>query len=205
MAKPQKSTVWLNKAVCKRGNRPVLTSIFKTLQYTVAADGYRMHVEYLDNDYVNGLNETKSSKKHNTKLEGRYPDVIAIVGKQNSNDVEFTFDAKKMIQAVKLAMVFAKDNADSVKFQLAFTKNSEGVIDVIGKSPERGDCSTRVAIGNVRRNHHFENVALNGKFVLDALQGLKYNKTVTAKLSATDPNFFLVPEQRLAVIMPLAR
>ena len=206
MAKKQRVDLFLENGIAKSPSRPVLNLIYKDEDATVSASGFRLHVDYGENDYEIGLNHTKYSEKKGQELEGRYPDYTAITAqKDHSGFFVFTLDDLTEIkQAVKTAMVFAKDMADSVRFEMLWEEKSFW-LEVRGYSPQRGEAWTRVEIDCEHKTWSMTSKPkfhLNGRYVLKALDGLKNDGTVTFKFSTTEPNFF-ESDTRLVAIMPM--
>ena len=174
-SKPSKLSVWLGKALASDPRRPVLTHAHKTEGYTEVSDGYRIHRTTEENDYELGLTPTKKSK---VLREGtNFPPTDAIFPKRYDDISQVkTVD---LINALQRAMVFSKDNADFITIKSGHVHNKQYDVSIIGKSAERGDCDTGLdALSDGLRHPEYQ---MSGKYMLDALSGMKDCETVTLK------------------------
>lgn len=73
-----------------------------------------------------------------------------------------------LTRAVKLAMIFARDNADSVRIDFSACS-----LSVYGRSAERGDVTTTVNATVTTRANDEPTISVNGRLLLLALRELK--------------------------------
>lgn len=198
---------WLEKAVAKEDSRPVLT-IGKVIDVygqkaALTTDGYRLHINW---ENVGRFAESILFKKSvQDAIDSKYPAVQAIIPKYQSMNHLTVYAVSELIQAVKLAMVFAKDSANSVKFSYKPFDSGLGTLRVSAVSSEYGDIESFIDV-KCESIQPFE-ICLNGQYVLDALSyygkackesiDLYYNTSKQAVLLGT-------PLQAMAMIMPMA-
>jgi len=175
LPKAQKLQNWLELATCKYGNRPVLTAIYKNNAMTVAADGYRIHITDTNNDYSVGLNETKSSKKNNSTLEGVFPNIGQVIPKKYTS--EFTINTIDLINALQVAQIFARDSAEMMTLELDVNS-----LIVDAKSAERGDTQVKIETNTIKLDGY--KYTFNCRYMLEALKGMKDTREVTISINA---------------------
>lgn len=166
---------WVSLAAARESNRPVLTWAHwdKESRALACADGYRLFVarglKTPDSLKSGAYVELKKSVRNDDGEIGKFPDYQSIVPSVFRGS--FTVDVQHMTQAIKLALVYAKDNNHSVRFDVY---PETGVIRVSGRSNERGNCETVVQCVGLEWCDSAcpaFSVAYNGTYVIDALKG----------------------------------
>lgn len=129
-------------------------------------------------------------------IEGAFPDYTQIVPK--SFKTQFTANQKEFTDAIKMAVIFAKESANNVKIKL----DPQVKTTITSISPQIGDNTSEVS-GKVTGAK--VEIAFNAKFILDALSIIN-TENITLELvdnmapgvlrDDKDPNYFYI-------IMPL--
>lgn len=195
---------WVSLAAAREQNRPVLTlAHWDANTSTLAcADGYRLFVARgltpPDNlvQGASGDSYVPLKKSHLGGIDGRFPDYSSII--PESRNYTITLNPARLSEAVQRAMIFARDNNNSVRFEIYPESNA---IRVSGKSNERGDCETIVDCG-IESPGKSISVAFDGSYVLDALTGFHDR----VELSFKDDKSPLVigdTTDHFALIMPM--
>lgn len=198
MAKKQDAKLFLEVASANQDNRPVLCFVNKTENFSVSTDGYRAHYVLVDlPEYQLGLNHTKYSTKKGMVLDGRFPD-MEVIKKRPKILKEIVLDKDaiaELIKATKIALVFAKYSANSIRITMLSER-----MTVCGKSSERGDAETTI---DLKGQNIALDISLNGRYLLDTLKGFSHD-SVTIYAIENEPIHFESSE-RYAVIMPMSR
>jgi len=92
-------------------------------------------------------------------LSGNYPDYGKILPKEFASEV--VVGREELLQAVKAAHIFARDNSNMIKLSI-----DEGKLSLSSSSPERGDCNIEVPISLTGEGLE---IIFNAKYVLDYL------------------------------------
>lgn len=92
-------------------------------------------------------------------LSGNFPDYQKILPKDFSTEVSVSKD--ELLQAIKAAHIFARDNSNMVRWQI-----EDGKLVLLSSSPERGECRIEVPIA--LEGDDLE-IIFNAKYVLDYL------------------------------------
>lgn len=169
--KPFDALKFVSLAVAKTSERPTLTYAFydRAAHALVAADGFRMHVvrntdmpaETLDN----GLVPLKKSVGADEK--SKFVDYAAII--PSDFRLRVVVDPVHLAQALKLALVFGKDNNNSVRLDFY---PSDDVITITGRSSETGDASTVVgAFFSNATDKAPVSVSYDARYLLDSIKG----------------------------------
>lgn len=109
------------------------------------------------------------------RLEGAFPDYTAIVPKTAATTV--TVDRLALLEAVKLAYLFARESANIVRFAVG-----EGAMHVMANSAKHGDGMSWVEA--TVEGEKME-IAFNGRFVIESLSAMCGD---TVKLALTQPS-----------------
>lgn len=155
-------------AVATVNSRPVLTYALRNGRFTVAVDGWRLHVETDISADVTDTVElipTKHSDKHASGKETarQYPMWSDILPTYFTHT--FTCMREELLHAVTLARAVSQKNPDTIV--LAFRGET---CSVIGKNLEFGDCETAVyAPENKGYRTEFE-ISFQGALLHDALK-----------------------------------
>lgn len=97
-------------------------------------------------------------------INGSFPDYEQIIPSSAKTKISVT--KQEILSAIKMAQVFARENANNIKFEIEPPKK----ITVISSSPQLGDNVANIS-GDVSGDK--VKIAFNGKYVLDALNVLK--------------------------------
>lgn len=92
-------------------------------------------------------------------LSGSFPDYQKILPKEFSTEI--TVNKDELLQAVKAAHIFARDNSNMVRWVV-----EAGKVVLLSNSPERGEC--RVEVSTTLAGDPLE-IIFNAKYVLDYL------------------------------------
>lgn len=92
-------------------------------------------------------------------LSGNFPDYQKILPKEFTTEVSVNKD--ELLQAIKAAHIFARDNSNMVRWQV-----EEGKLILLSNSPERGECRVEVLVALTGEPLE---VVFNAKYVLDYL------------------------------------
>ncbi len=101
-------------------------------------------------------------------LSGNFPDYGKILPKEFSTEISVNKD--ELLQAVKAAHIFARDNSNMVKWQIG-----EGKTVLVSSSPERGECV--VEVPTTLTGDPLE-IIFNAKYVMDYLS-ITEGETIT--------------------------
>ena len=130
-------------------------------------------------------------------LEGDFPDYEKIIPKTSTNKVRV--DKEDLLRAIKLASIFARDNANIVKIKLL--KDS---IKVLAESSSSGNQETKVEAKIEGGMGDFE-IAFNFKFLEDFINSVGGEEVVMEFSEVDKPGVFLDPASPdyLHLIMPV--
>ena len=92
-------------------------------------------------------------------LSGNFPDYGKILPKEFTSEIKVNKD--ELLQAVKAAHIFARDNSNMVKWQV-----EEGKVILLSSSPEKGECSVEVP---TTLTGEPLTIIFNAKYVMDYL------------------------------------
>ena len=128
-------------------------------------------------------------------IEARYPDYMATVPK--SRTTRTTINTTALIQAVRVALLFARDNANIVRLSMA------GVtLTITAAGAETGDHSSEVA---ATVDGSPIEIAMNAKYMIDALSQIDRPQVALETTTSTRP-MALKPigqDEYQCVIMPI--
>jgi DNA polymerase-3 subunit beta len=184
--KGQKSSVKSNFVV----PRSILSEIGRIVE------GEEVLLEFKDKEkqIIFGVGDVVLSSR---LLEGDFPDYEKIIPKTSSRKV--SVDKEDLLRAVKLASIFARDNANIVKINLL--KES---VRISAESSGSGNQETKLDAKIDGGSGDFE-IAFNYKFIEDFLSSVD-GDSVVMQFSETDkPGVFLDPSSPdfLHLIMPV--
>jgi len=128
-------------------------------------------------------------------LDGEYPNFEKILPKKTTTKI--IIEKEKFLQAVKSASIFARDNANIIRFSLA-----DGEITVSANTPQVGQ--NKVVLGVDQEGDGGE-IAFNSRFVLDFLSHFSEEKLQFEMTGSLNPGVFKSPtdESGLHIIMPV--
>jgi DNA polymerase-3 subunit beta len=92
-------------------------------------------------------------------LDGNFPDYTKIMPKEFLSEILVGRD--ELLQGIKAAHIFARDNSNMVKWSVA-----EGKLTLSAQAPERGECQIEIP---VTLTGQASEIIFNAKFVLDYL------------------------------------
>lgn len=101
-------------------------------------------------------------------IEGNFPDYQKIVPKEFSS--ELTVEKSELLQAVKAAHIFARDNSNMVMWEI-----KTDTLELTSNSPEKGECRVEVPI---KLQGETGEIVFNAKYILDYLGVVEAEKIV---------------------------
>jgi DNA polymerase III subunit beta len=136
-------------------------------------------------------------------IDGKYPDYRATVPKKS--DITIKVDTKALANAIKLALLFGRDNANLVRFEsFADANGNDGQLKISAHSAEMGETDNAIpclADGAL-------SIAFNGKLVLDALATITDERTIIELTQNNRPGVFyggsVRKDDAFAVLMPMS-
>jgi DNA polymerase-3 subunit beta len=135
-------------------------------------------------------------------LEGRYPDVRAIIPRSFiTSSTMYTGD---LLRKCKAAEIFSRDNANSSRLRIKPPRdaNSAGEVIVAGKSDERGDTDGLVDAHVIGEELE---VNFNIRFLIEALNAIENERVVLQSNGAAGPGVIRIEgrDDFVYVIMPM--
>ena len=148
-------------------------------------------------------------------VDGKYPDFRAIIPRKSS--FEAIVDRKSLEAAVRNALIFSRDSADSVLFKIDTNtnrvQNAEGAMvvtgtcEIIGRSAERGDTHNLLEITGTGVTI----VSLNAGFVLAAIKNMN-TEDVIIRQNGLETPVVIVPANageilidETHIVMPMSK
>lgn len=128
-------------------------------------------------------------------LEGDYPDYEKIIPEVIGTTI--SFDKEEMIQAVKVASIFARDSANIVKFKV------EGSgLTVSANAPQVGDNEVKL---QVEQTGEDVEIAFNSRYLMEMLSVLDGDSLSLSMSGSLSPGVFrqLENDSYLHIIMPV--
>jgi len=128
-------------------------------------------------------------------LDGEYPNFEKILPKKYTTKI--VLDTEKFLQAVKSANIFARDNANIIKFFI-----TEGELTISANTPQVGQ--NKVTLGADVDGEGGE-ISFNSRFVLDFLSHFQEDKLQFEMTGALNPGVFrsTTDDSYLHIIMPV--
>ena len=168
----------------------------RTIQELVRLlDGEETIVMYVDDNQV--MFEVDGIQLTSRLIEGQFPDYRQIIPKQSETVVQV--DTAEITRVTKLASLFARENAGSVRLDV----KAEGIIDVVanpsqvGENTSSAECSVEGDDGEI---------SLNARYLTDALAVIgsaKLNLSLSGKLNPCVITPIAEDLDYLHIIMPL--
>lgn len=197
------------RAAAREDNRPCLTwsRYDADLGALATADRFRLHVtwgDFADHADAAGWVEHKRSilgEHYADTSELHFPNWVDLI--PSDQPYQMTFTVGQMRQAVKTALVFARDTRNSVRFVCC---PADGMIGVRGASAEFGAALSHVAITSEHGTRSLMPLvfALDGTYMLDALSALDDTATTTIYASASEAPVVVGDKNvQFALIMPM--
>jgi len=128
-------------------------------------------------------------------IEGEYPAFDRIIPKTNTTSV--VLEKEVLVKAVKSAAIFAKDNANIVRFH--FENN---IMSVSANTPQIGESKIDI---DVSVEGDGGGIAFNSRFLLDFLNNVNAEKLVFEMTGSLNPGVFKLAgdDSFLHIIMPV--
>lgn len=128
-------------------------------------------------------------------IEGEYPAFDRIIPK--SYTTQMTVVRESFVKAVKTAAIFAKDNANIVRFHI-----EEGRVTISANTPQIGEGSVEVESAVEGDGG---DIAFNSRFLLDFLNNVNAEKLVFEMTGSLNPGLFKIEgdDSFLHIIMPV--
>ena len=164
----------------------------------ISEDEILLEFREKDKQVIFGVGDTVFSSR---LLEGEYPDYEKIIPKTSNYKV--TVEKEDLLRAVKLASIFARDNANILKLK---TKNEELIISA--ESSAAGNQETKIEARidpePVEGKDPFE-IVFNYKFLEDFINSVSGEEIVMEFSDIDKPGVFLDPSSPdyLHLIMPV--
>lgn len=174
---------WIALACAKDESRPVLCSVWQQGEYSVAADGYRLH-------FIKGAIAGAKDWTAGRKSKDAPPDYMSLVNRNGEHRA--TFSTSEMHRALHVVRPFTLDSSNIVRFEF------EGdTCEVLATSAEYGDARATVSVNS---NSTFS-FALNCKYALEMLSGMGEQTEVRVQ-NEYKPVYF-VSGEREGILMPM--
>ncbi len=151
-------------------------------------------------------NEGKGGGYHRVEMasqliEARFPDYRSIIPKSVSTRT--TVDTAAFLKAVRVASLFARDNANIVRVAVA-PGNGSGTVRLTAMSSEMGDSANEVSA--MVEGDALE-IAFNAKYLTDVLSRVEQPQVVLETTTPTRPGAIKPvgtgPDETLHVVMPM--
>lgn len=113
-------------------------------------------------------------------LSGNFPDYAKILPKEFITEASINKD--ELLQAIKAAHIFARDNSNMVKWQV-----KENKLVLLSSSPERGECVVEVPI---KLTGEPIEIIFNAKYVLDYLPLVEGESLIVGMGTKLSPGMF---------------
>lgn len=128
-------------------------------------------------------------------IEGEFPDFEKII--PSTSEVQAVFDKEEFLRSVKIASIFAREQANIIKFKIG----KEGVV-ISAESPQVG--SNESQIGAKIEGKDLE-IAFNFRFLLDFLNSVSGEEVIFEATGPLNPGVFKIAgdESFLHIIMPV--
>lgn len=132
-------------------------------------------------------------------LEGEFPDFNKIIPRSFNTKAEF--DKEEFTRAIKIASIFAREQANVVKFKIGSSANSSG-LEITAETPQVGTNESQVA---AKSEGEPLETAFNCRFLLDFLSAVKGEEIVFEANGSLAPGVFKIKgdESFLHIIMPV--
>jgi len=128
-------------------------------------------------------------------LEGEYPNINKVIPQDKETTV--TVDREEFLGAVKMAAIFARESANTIKLLIANNK-----VQVSANAPVLGENTSQIEAQIEGEN---QKVAFNFRFLIDLLSALKSDQVVMELQQSEKPVVFKNPKDKdfLHIIMPV--
>ncbi|HRY59963.1 MAG TPA: DNA polymerase III subunit beta [Patescibacteria group bacterium] len=137
-------------------------------------------------------------------IDGQYPNYEQIIPAEFENEV--IVDKQELFNVCKVASLFARESANSIKVNVSFEKGKEkdekGILSIIGQGVQVGESVSKIPVKS--KGKEIE-VSFNAKYILDVLSAIP-EKNVEIKFSGANSAGLIKGEGKndyLYIIMPL--
>ncbi len=135
-------------------------------------------------------------------IEARFPDYRAIIPK--SHTTRTVVDTSALLKAVRVASLFARDNANIVRMTIAPANGAGGQVKVTATSAEQGDNVNEI---DALVEGAGLDIAFNAKYLIDVLSQIEHPQVVIETTQQTRPGTIrpvgMGEEEFLHVVMPM--
>lgn len=129
-------------------------------------------------------------------IEGQFPNYGQII--PESSDTVARVPKDELLSAVKIASLFARENANSIKISI----KAKGFLEVDSGGSQIGDNKARIKIDVSGKDGE---VSFNGKYIIDALNAIRENEVSLAISGKLNPGVIKTIKDKnyIYIIMPL--
>ena len=135
-------------------------------------------------------------------IDARFPDYRAIVPK--SHTTRTVVDTTALLKAVRVAFLFARDNANIIRVKIDPANGSSGTISLTAASAEMGDAVNEI---DAMVEGQELDIAFNAKYLIDVLSQIEQPQVVLETTQPTRPGTIrpvgMGEEEFLHVVMPM--
>jgi DNA polymerase-3 subunit beta len=139
--------------------------------------------------------ETEDTQIVGRVIAGEFPDYERVIPKESKTKV--VFDREELLNSLRLAHVFARDNANIVRFKI-----KDGQLFITSQA--RGVGEGKIALAVEQEGEEGE-IAFNIKFLFDLLRNIEEKSLVMEINGPLEPAVFRIPQNNefLHIIMPV--
>ena len=170
--------------------------LVEVVRMGVEAEKIEFSLNKKENQVVFGLDEATLSSR---VLEGEFPNFEKIIPKEST--IKITLDKEELLRGVKLASIFARENANIVKFLI-----KKETLVVFAESPSSGKQETEIEakVETGANLNNFE-IAFNYRFLEEFLHSIKGEEIKIELNDASSPGVFMDTKDPnyLHLIMPV--
>ena len=133
-------------------------------------------------------------------IDGQYPNYEQIIPAEFENEV--VVDKQELFNVCKVASLFARESANSIKVSVKPEKDDKGILSIVGQGVQVGESVSKIPVKS--KGKEIE-VSFNAKYILDVLSTIS-EKNVEIKFSGANSAGLIKGEGKsdyLYIIMPL--
>lgn len=181
-----KSTKPLNKSIL------IPSRTIKTLLVNKSDEDVDVYVSEKNNQIIFYQGDTVLTGR---LIDAEYPEFEKIIPTDYSTRTEF--DRQEMQNALKTAEIFARDNANIIRFSIR-----RSCVSVFGKSSSLGENEIQVPAKTTGEENE---IAFNGRYLLDLLQNIDEETMVFEMTGPLNPGVFKIAGDNsfIHLIMPI--
>lgn len=159
----------------------------------ISEDDEKVEIYFSDNQAMFKISETQIVTR---LIEGSFPDYEQIIPK--SNNLEIIVATNEFASALKMASLFARENANNIKLKI----KEPNSIEIHAASPQLGSEVSKIE-GEVKGKEL--EIAFNAKYLLDVLNNLNFEKIIFSLSDRFAPGAIkgIGDQSYLYIIMPL--